>query len=473
MLVIHEIAHGGLNERRLEGNPEFDLRDVSHLLVYPVSDDYLCVTNTFRNRSFLISKEDWNPGGIYPADFEDYAGYPDKPCTETDLPAGSLERFRQSVAFVIVLSYDCNLRCKYCYQQCNPNLDRSRMTDENLAKVLDTIEQYQMNHPEMEIGLELFGGEPLLKENYEDVIRVFDFAADHGMTVSITTNGVNLPMYLKDLVIYSGLQMNIATTIDSITENEKTRFSSRKDVDASGNSLLHSIYTLINNDVYVSVGMNIDRHNIDQVENMLAFYRDNGFLGNPYFSIQIARVDDRLYETGYDQMMTDTELIERLSRMDIPVSQVNYAFVKSTLFLCRKLDPAFRQMEARQVSNYCWASSPVQQVFYVDAQLDVFRCTYTVGRKEYSLFKFSLENLEKYQLPDRTYMDYERCRSCPIGGYCSGGCALSAGKNFDRMCEEEKKDFHLYLRRVYYPRVQSMLEAYLRGNMTEQKELVS
>ena len=219
--------------------------------------------------------------------------------------------------------------------------------------------------------------------------------------------------------------------------------------------------------------MNIDKHNIDQVESMMAFYRDNGFLGNPYFDIEIARVDDRLFETGYDKMMTDTELIMRLSAMDLPSSHVNYSFVKSSLFLCRKLDPAFKQMEARQVSNYCWASAPLQQVFYIDAQLDVFRCTYTVGRKEYSLFKFSLEELENYRMPDRTYQQYPRCRTCPIGGYCSGGCALSAGKDFDKMCEEEQKDFDLYLRQIYYPRVQSMLEAYLQKKQTEQKELVS
>ena len=472
-MIIYEIDKGGLNERRLEGKREFILQDVSHLIVYPVSDDYLCVTNTFRNRSFLILRQDWNQGEAYPADFEGYAGYPSEPCKETDLPAGALERLQNSVAFVIVLSYDCNLRCKYCYQQCNPNLDRSKMAEENLTKVLGIIEQYQENHPEKVIGLELFGGEPLLKENYDDVIRIFDFAADHGMTVAMTTNGVNLPLYMKDLVIYSGLHMSIATTIDSITENEKTRFSSRQDVDASGNSLLQSIYTLINNEVYVNVGMNIDKHNIDQVESMMAFYRDNGFLGNPYFDIEIARVDDRLFETGYDKMMTDTELIMRLSAMDLPSSHVNYSFVKSSLFLCRKLDPAFKQMEARQVSNYCWASAPLQQVFYIDAQLDVFRCTYTVGRKEYSLFKFSLEELENYRMPDRTYQQYPRCRTCPIGGYCSGGCALSAGKDFDKMCEEEQKDFDLYLRQIYYPRVQSMLEAYLQKKQTEQEELVS
>ena len=216
-------------------------------------------------------------------------------------------------------------------------------------------------------------------------------------------------------MIYSGLGITVNTTIDSLSENEKTRFSSDNGVDSKGSSLLKSIYTLINYDIIVQVEANIDQHNIDQIGDMIRFYKDHGFLENPNFRFGIARVDDRRFETGYDKMVTDTQLISKLNELNITDPHVYYAFVKSTLALCRKLNPEFKQRERKYISNYCWASAPVDDVYYIDAALDVFRCTFTVGRKNYSQFKFSLENLEKYKAPNRTYLDYEKCMNCPIG----------------------------------------------------------
>ena len=203
MLVIHEIDRGGLNERRLDGNPEFVLRDVSYLITYPVSDDYLCVTNTFRNRSFLISKEDWNPGGIYPADFEDYAGYPDKPCTETDLPAGSLERFRQSVAFVIVLSYDCNLRCKYCFASTGDfGTGRKIMPFETAKQAIDFVVERSGKRRNIEV--DFFGGEPLMA--WDTVVKTVEYARsiekehNKNFRFTITTNGMLLNQEKMDYI---------------------------------------------------------------------------------------------------------------------------------------------------------------------------------------------------------------------------------------------------------------------------------
>ena len=473
MIRILEIANGKLNQHLLNGAPEYKPESTSHLLIQPLSEDYLCITNSYLNKSFIMEREDWDEEGVYPAEFEQFIGYPSSPLQVIDLPDNLIEESAKTTTFVIALSYDCNLRCKYCYQQCDPHLDRRKMSAENLTFVLDTITAYQEKHPDKNIYIELFGGEPLLKENHEDVIRIFDYCVDHDYSIGITTNGVNIPYYLKDLVIYSGMGITINTTIDSLSENEKTRFSSDTGVDSKGSSLLKSIYTLINYDITVHVETNIDQHNIDQIGDMVKFYQENGFLGNPNFWFGIARVDDRRFETGYDKMVTDTQLVQKLNELNITDPHVYYAFVKSILTLCRKLDPGFRQMERKYISNYCWASAPIDNVYYIDSAVDVFRCTFTVGRKDYSQFKFSLENLENYKLPNRTYMDYEQCRNCKIGGFCSGGCAQSAEINFDRMCSAEKEDFRNFLDTIYYPRVKTMLESYLAENTSEQKELVS
>lgn len=87
-------------------------------------------------------------------------------------------------------------------------------------------------------------------------LQIFDFCVQYRFSVSITTNGVNIPYYLKDLVIYSGLNIMVGTTIDSIAKNELTRFSINDTEDSRSLSLLKSVLTLINNGVNVSIEMN-------------------------------------------------------------------------------------------------------------------------------------------------------------------------------------------------------------------------
>lgn len=457
-MIIYEIISGELHPIELHEEGEFILKDISYLLIEQLSEQYICITNTFKNKSILVKTTDWHDTGTYPLGLEKYVEYPQKPLKDIDCPKETFALYEKTATFIIALSYRCNLHCKYCYQQCNENLDKSSISDENLSTILDTILQFHRLHPEKLINIGLFGGEPLLPENYDNIIRIFDFCAENQFSVSITTNGVNLPYYLKDLVIYSGLNMMVGTTIDSIAKNEITRFSIGKAEDSRSSSLLKSVLTLINNEVNVAVEMNIDKHNINEIGTMIDFYHENGFLDNPCFHLGIGLVDDRRYETGYTDTVTETELIAKLSEYEQLHDSIYYAFVKSPLNLCKKIYPDFRQSEVKYVSNYCWVSAPLDYVFYIDADLDVFRCSFSVGRKEYSLFKFSLAELENYKLPNRTYLDRPCCKKCNIGGYCAGGCSLSADVDFDRMCADEKAEFNNFLSDVYYPKVKRMIE---------------
>ena len=55
------------------------------------------------------------------------------------------------------------------------------------------------------------------------------------------------------------------------------------------------------------------------------------------------------------------------------------------------------------------------------------------------------------------FIYYHLLMKCVIGGYCAGGCSLSAEVDFRRMCSNEKQDVMLFLQRVYYPRVKALI----------------
>lgn len=455
-MFIEEILNGKLRRIEVEDKPEMLLSSTDHLIIKSLGNK-VCVINSYTNRCILFCTEDWNSSGKYPKDIVEALEY--KPATdECDIYLKEmLDCNNKSTSFVIALSYSCNFKCTYCYQQHNDKLNKSKITEENLDYILATIREYKNKHKDESIVIELFGGEPLLPENHDDIIKIFDFCVENEIGVGITTNGSFLGHYLKELIIYRGLNMSIFTTVDSIFDNESTRCErNRNIVTTHVNLILQNIKLLINNGVRVSIAANIDKHNINQIDEMINFYEQEGFLCNEKFSFLIGRVDDRFYETNYKDIISETDILKKMGELGGIPERVYASFIRAPYALCNKIGLNYGQKELKGIGNYCWAVAPYESVYYVDSDLDTFRCTYTVGRKELSEFKFSYDNLKKYKKPNRTHKDNKSCSMCKIGGYCGGGCEQSARVNFNKQCESEKKYFEDFLNQIFYPRISEL-----------------
>lgn len=458
-MTIYEISNSELIPVHLSDSDICHLDESKHLIVKQLNSNYVCIINSFNNKCIVIRASDWNNAMVFPKELVDVLRKSTGPSMDINLPPTLIDATRRTTTFIIALSYACNLKCTYCYQQHNEKLNKEKITKENLTHILSTILRYKERYPEKEIRIGLFGGEPLLPVNRDYLLEIFEFCLKHKFPVHITTNGTNLPLFLNDLIVYRCLNMTINTTIDSLYGNEDTRKTVNKQV--CGNTsmdLLSSIKKLINSRVYVTVEANIDKHNIHQIENMIEFYRENHYLDNEFFHFGLGRVDDRLYETKYADILSDTDILLELQKITAFPKNVYAAFIKSPYELCRKIGQNYNQLELKTSNNYCWASAPVDDVFYIDPHLDTFRCTFTVGRKELSLFKFNIDNLQAYARPNRTYMDYPKCSECTIGGYCSGGCALSAKVDFDTQCRHEKESFDRFLDKIFYPCIIKMID---------------
>lgn len=458
-MFIEEILNGKIERIEVEDKSQVLVPSINHLIIKRL-ENRICIINSYTNKCILFNEKDWKGSGEYPKTIAEALQ-----CNHLSVGLDSysdelVDISNKSVDFVIALSYACNLKCSYCYQQNNDKLDKSKISECNLEIILDTILEYKNNHKDEDITIELFGGEPLLPENHDDIIKIFDFCVENEMRVGITTNGSFLEYYLKELIIYRGLDMSIFTTVDSLFDNQATRCERDKNIPtAYADSILQNVKLLIENGVRVNIAANIDKHNLSQISSMIQFYEKEGFLCNKKFSFVIGRVDDRFYETNYNDIISETDILEELGKIGTIPEGVYASFLRAPYELCRKIGLNYRQKELRGLGNYCWAVAPYENVFYVDRDLDTFRCTYTVGRKELSNFKFSYENLEKYQKPDRTYKNNEKCSMCIIGGYCGGGCEQSARIDFEKQCMDEKENFKKFLNRIFYSKIRGLLKA--------------
>lgn len=433
------------------------------LIVYDYKDLKICI-NSFKNKCIVIPQNQ-----VFEVDYElsSYLETPDD---------NNLERFKKyvetginkykSVSFLFAITYKCNFKCSYCYQQHNKVLNKTLISDKNLEESLALISQFMDDFPDWSVDLGLFGGEPLLPENTDALNRIFEFCKEKRIQTNITTNGSYLGYYLKKLIINRNFISSINVTIDSINKNEFTRESIKSTDNNKGKNLLDTIKILINYGVYVIVCTNIDSKNIDDIETIYTYLKEEKFLGSANFEWIIGRVDDRLYETDYPNIVNESKVIQKLLELE-DQKKINFddftpAFIKSTYNLCQLLNLGLNQGELRGKYNYCWNVSNADKVYYIDNSLNTFRCTYTVGRNDYSLFKFNKINLYK-DIIDRkntSYLDYPKCLNCKIGGFCSGGCHLSHHADDCRVCDEELENFNYYITNIFNKKLEGLINEY-------------
>lgn len=434
-----------------------------NLYIHDFCNDKNIIINSFKNKVLIVPKILLNDRDYISADLFEHLETPVKDNKEIfeNIVKNDTREASNYITFIIAITYTCNLHCSYCYQQNDKNLDKKLISKENLEKILDIIMLFKQENPQKIIEIGLFGGEPLLPQNSDIINKVLSFCVENKIKIHITTNGVYLRYFFKTLVIHRNLISSINTTIDSVKENYITRCSDKQNLaKETGSSMLEAIKLLLQYKVPVNVATNIDSHNVLFIKNIHDYFVENGFFDYSNFRWDIGRVDDRLYETNYSKIISETEILSELLILKDSKYNFHAAFMRSIQVLSKKIGLDFNVSEQRGVYNYCWASSAVDEVFYIDSDLDVFRCTCTVGRKRFSLFKFSLENLNKFKLHNRTYLDYNDCIKCKIGGFCSGGCKLSFDVDKEKQCEYEKRNFDSFIENIFIPHVKKLGKGY-------------
>lgn len=131
----------------------------------------------------------------------------------SDYGISTPQRLRAPVSVVWSLSYQCNLRCKHCYQNAS-----QRSSDElTLDEQLNIVEQMARAGVSLVV---LSGGEPLANPSLEKLIERIK---QHKMAVSIDSNGVLLDkemvQHLKQLGVDS-----IEISLDSVNAESHDRF---------------------------------------------------------------------------------------------------------------------------------------------------------------------------------------------------------------------------------------------------------
>lgn len=169
--------------------------------------------------------------------------------------------------FTIFTTLKCNARCFYCYEL---NMKKKHMTLETADKVIEYILSCTCNG--QTVKLDWFGGEPTVNMDVIDYITTILKNSNRKILSSMISNGYLFDETNTRKAKYEWNLNNIQITLDGTEEEyNKTKRFIYKDDPSPFNTVINNIHNLLNYNIGVTIRLNVDNNNIDNIRELLHF----------------------------------------------------------------------------------------------------------------------------------------------------------------------------------------------------------
>ena len=300
-------------------------------------------------------------------------------------------------AYTILPTTNCNARCFYCYQA---DFEHLSMSEETADKLIDFMIKNCGN--EKELQLSWFGGEPTLGINRID--KICNALQDAG--IEYTSKMISNSYLFDEQTVKKAKHLwnlkHIQITLDG-TEEVYNKVKAYVGITGSAyKRVLRNIQLFLDNEIGVSVRMNLDRHNCDDLEKLIDELAAL-FSKNKYFNAYVYGIFE---DCGYAPVKHDAaeklwlanktlELNSKLRENDMGIS-----FVKGIPFLR---------------TNCCMADN--DKTVVISPNGDITKC-------EHHCIDEAVGNIEKgIYIKDKfaewkEIREYAECPECPLFPNC-------------------------------------------------------
>jgi uncharacterized protein len=349
---------------------------------------------------------------------------------------------RRWPSYLFMPTYDCNLRCPYCFQDHMRTDARfghllRRMTEAMVDRLVGAMPKIEALHglppdarPELDVGF--FGGEPLLAENRPIVEYILERVRKRGEArFWAISNGTELDAY-EDLLNPEALS-SVQITLDG-PPREHDRRRVYADGRGSWERIARNVVMALERGTLVAIRTNVDRNNLDGLVDLAGEIVRRGWHRYPNFTTQVAPIRasngktdagatlntwelDRLL-TGMREAHPDLEVLGRVD--DSLRNQARRIFSQRGL-------PAFKP-------SFCSAHTGM---YIFDPFGDIYACWEKTGDAKIRIghidegsevhFNFDVQSLWH----GRTVASNPVCLKCRYNLFCGGGCAVLAAGHSD------------------------------------------
>lgn len=357
---------------------------------------------------------------------------------------------RSAPTYVLMPTYDCNLRCAYCFQdymRTNPAYNHllHGMSKPIIDRIVNGMLDIETNHDvppadEYTRNVGFFGGEPLLASNRPVIDYIIEKVRSIGK-VSFwgVSNFTELDAY-EDLLGPDCIKMLQVTVDGPALEHNKRRIYA--DGSGSFERIAKNISMALERGVQINMRMNIDRINIEYLPELAEEIIARGWDKYPYFSAYTAPIhaanENVSVKTTFDSWALDKALNQK--RLEHPAMRV-----------IRRPDDPLKDMAQRLIeqqgqpflhAQFCGAHA---SMYVIDPFANVYACWERTGDPSVRMGhinprgKYEVEANLSQMWRSRNVTTNKICRQCRYAMNCGGGCAVrtkGGGENiFSNFCD--------------------------------------
>jgi len=375
---------------------------------------------------------------------------------------------RAAPSYVIMPTYECNLRCPYCFQdemRRNPALSHLLrfMTPSMADRIIASTVQIEEKHGVI-LGADIarpfmfFGGEPLLARARPVIEHFMKTARAAGKAIfSAVTNGTEIDSYL-DLLGPEGIGF-VQVTIDGPPEHHDSR---RIYADGSGSFdvITRNVTLALERSAAISLRVNSDRTTLPVLPQLAAHFERQGWADNPRFSAYTATVHEHgpsVTPERRKELLNSSELGAAVEALREKHPEMRSFLGVDEAMKTRALQIFTKRASAiPSASSFCGAN---RGMYIFDAFGDIYACWERTGDKNIRIGYVGedgvivMNEAMNSTWRNRTVASNPVCRQCRFAMNCGGGCAVLAeattGNLYSNFCDAFGKRFRTSVAQAY------------------------
>jgi uncharacterized protein len=314
-------------------------------------------------------------------------------------------------------SYDCNLKCVYCFQhgvrQTTPSVT---MSEAVALEALDHVETVFAG--ESERSVTLYGGEPLSPGNQAIIEFLCASARQRGIRLMASTHAWNLDQY-EHLLGPRGIEALHVTVDGPASTHDRLRIGPRGA--RTFDTIMKHIHLALDRGARIRMRVNVNEKVLDQLGVLRDTLDASGLLANPRFSAYLAP----MFNTKAHVEKGTTALSKSLVSEAVLAARLGSSTELATAFC--GYPPIYDKIAAMvsglqplpSLGNCCYGTRTI----VLDPRGDVYPCVFLAGETEFARGNYLRKTPD--QDGSRAWVDdgTRRCRerTCKFAMYCGAG----------------------------------------------------
>ncbi len=346
---------------------------------------------------------------------------------------------QRAPSYIFMPTYDCNLRCSYCFQDHMRTDDSFRhllrtMTPQLIDRIFQSTAQLEAAHglepsPERRRSIGFFGGEPLMAESRAIVEHIMDQARALGPAEFwAVTNGTDLEAY-DDLLGRDGISRLQITLDGPPREHDRRRIYA--DASPSYERIARNIDRALGRDTVVNVRLNIDRGNLQDLPELTRDLRSRGWHKHRDFSVYTAPINAVNDNTDHSRTLNSWQLDQALTEMreEHPDTWIIGRPDEAIRVRARQIFDGHEGLVPQLRPSFCGAHD---QMYIFDPFGDIYACWERTGEPKVRIARITedggieFQHAVNTQWRSRSVASNPVCRRCRYALHCGGGCAILA-----------------------------------------------